>query len=200
MRFDTYLYGRHCSRSGAVTPSPHLSNFGMSWLGKHFKGSHQPSQQTIPVHDFSHQPSRASGASTSTLAHGDKTESEYVPLWSLKPVFMSPTAPQVRGREHTVPSDAPNEKAGQNSPDLDSGTRKSEITNGEDEDRGTISSCECQPPSNILAFIDIDQSRREAGRIRLPGLPAFLHRRRHLTLSKLSWVPSPPCIRATKFV
>ena len=112
-----------------------------------------------------------------------------------KSVFMIPAAPQVQGRERTAPPDTSNEQAGQSTPDLLSDTRKLESQNGEDEDQGTAARRECRCPGIILTFIDIDQLRREIGRILLLGVAVFcgmLHGRpyRHSILSKLSWVRS----------
>ena len=144
------------------------------------------------------QPFRTSGTSTPIPDRETGTGSEYIPLQSLKPVFMIPAAQQVRGRDRVVPSDNPNEQAGQSFPDLYSDTKISRSQNGEDgedENRGAVSERECRCSCNTMAFIDIDQLRRGTGRILLLGAPAFcgiLHGKvyRHSTLSKPSWVPS----------
>lgn len=81
----------------------------------------------------------------------------------------SPIVLQERARG--VPSDTPNERVDQNSPDLHSNTRGSESQNARDEGQRTVAKGEC--PGNVLAFIDIHQSRRGTGRTRLVGAPAF---------------------------
>lgn len=105
------------------------------------------------------QPFRTSGTSTPIPDRETGTGSEYIPLQSSKPVFMIPAAPQVRGRDHVVPSDNPNEQASQSFPDLYSDIKISRSQNGEDgedEDQGAVSERECRCPCNTMAFIDID--------------------------------------------
>ena len=58
----------------------------------------------------------------------------------------------------------------QDSPDLHP---KSENQNGEDEDRRTVAKRECRCSSNILAFIDIYQSRRRSPSVSVGTLVTF---------------------------
>ena len=133
----------------------------MSWLKK-LKRSRQYSQRVAPPIHGSTDQSHTSGASTRTLEHENGTKSECVPLWSLKPVFTVPI--------HSIHS-------------IHSGTRKLESQSGEDDDQGTVARGGFRYPDNILAFIDIDQSR-------LVGASAFramMYRRPRIHLS-----PSKP--------
>ena len=146
----------HTQFGVAIPCSSHVSRPRMSWLKK-LKRSRQYSQRVAPpIHGSAGQSSHTSGASTRTLEHENGTKSECVPLWSLKPVF-------------TVP--------------IHSGTRELESQSGEDDDQGTVTRGGFRYPDNILAFIDIDQSR-------LVGASAFramMHRRPRIHFS-----PSKP--------
>lgn len=107
--------------------------------------------------------------------------------------FINPTALQKREREYGVPSDTPNEQTGQNPHKTHSGTRRSEGQNeGGHEDWGTITERECRRSDNILASVDIRQSRREIGSLGPPSFPWMLHRKPHRdsVLSRQYWMSS----------